>query len=832
MKKLLLSLLFFSTSLLLNAQSDPSIKWLHPQPQGNWLRWVKMFNENTWYVGGEYGSLFKTTDGGISWTGHTKAGWKHNSYPGTYTVWHTYTAWFFDENSAVLVGNNMGGILRTTDGGQTIDTVRILASGTATLNNVYFLNGQVGYICGASTYGVHRTTDGGNTWSKLSALPSGTYYDVYAKDTNNIITSSSSGKLYRSTDAGASWILIQLTGTSTLNDLHFINPDTGFVVGTSGLFGITTDGGATWTSSQNSIMATLRAMKVTGNEILTVGSNDDSLFKSTDWGATWTASPIVASGDYSLWGNYGLDKFGSTVVVVGGYGTILKSTDNGTTWVSVSSKVSDATFPYSLYVNRNTGKILAQGYTAGMGSIFYSNDFGGKWFASPFVGSTADRPNRTQMFNDSIGYVVGNNAKFWKTSDGGLTLTTVPVGVAGVNNLIALEFYDYNNGVIAGGLPGVGPAQQTFFGKTTDGGLTWTDNTPQPNNNNIITCLDMADRSTGYAGGGPGFVFKTKDEGNTWTRLAPQLNGSVNSVKAFDSLNVYAVTSNGKFYKSTDGAATWTEAPISVTISSAFGQEWLDMNNGIIFGTLGVIAKTSDAGQTWRIMNAGGWTAYGAYMPHPDTFWISAGYGQVSRYAAGIIPVELSSLIGYAEGNDVLLNWTTATEKNNRGFQVERALTGGRSLEATAGSDWAIIGFVEGRGTTTENSVYSFRDKNLTEGSYIYRIKQTDFDGTYRYYYLGTEIEIGTPDGYALNQNYPNPFNPVTRIDFSVPTAGNVTIKLYDINGAEVKTIVNAKYNAGRHHSYINAEGLSSGVYFYQMTAGSFTSVKKLSVLK
>jgi len=144
---------------------------------------------------------------------------------------------------------------------------------------------------------------------------------------------------------------------------------------------------------------------------------------------------------------------------------------------------------------------------------------------------------------------------------------------------------------------------------------------------------------------------------------------------------------------------------------------------------------------------------------------------------------------------------------------------------------WRSIGFVNGNGTTTEPQSYSFVDKLLEAGKYQYRLKQIDFDGTFEYSDI-IEVEINPPTKFSLEQNYPNPFNPITKINYSIKNAGLVQIKIYDILGSEVATLVNEEKAAGKYEVNFNSSSLASGVYIYKIQAGSFISSKKMMLLK
>jgi len=186
-----------------------------------------------------------------------------------------------------------------------------------------------------------------------------------------------------------------------------------------------------------------------------------------------------------------------------------------------------------------------------------------------------------------------------------------------------------------------------------------------------------------------------------------------------------------------------------------------------------------------------------------------------------IIPVELASFSASTDKNNVVLTWYTATETNNQGFEIQRKTDG----------QYQKIGFVPGKGTTTETQNYIFRDEDLLSGSYTYRLKQLDFDGSFAYS-DEVEVEITQPEVFYLGQNYPNPFNPSTNIEYSIPQDGNVSLKVYDILGKEVATLVNEYQQAGTFDVVFNGANLASGVYYYQLTAGDLTSTKKLMLTK
>ncbi|MCX6165889.1 MAG: T9SS type A sorting domain-containing protein, partial [Ignavibacteriae bacterium] len=120
----------------------------------------------------------------------------------------------------------------------------------------------------------------------------------------------------------------------------------------------------------------------------------------------------------------------------------------------------------------------------------------------------------------------------------------------------------------------------------------------------------------------------------------------------------------------------------------------------------------------------------------------------------------------------------------------------------------------------------------LKTGKYNYRLKQIDLNGNYEFYNLQNEIVISLPKKFSISQNYPNPFNPVTKIDFDLPNDCNVSIKLYDITGREIKTLLNERKNAGYYTIDFTANNIASGVYFYRIVAGSYSEIKKMVLIK
>jgi len=190
----------------------------------------------------------------------------------------------------------------------------------------------------------------------------------------------------------------------------------------------------------------------------------------------------------------------------------------------------------------------------------------------------------------------------------------------------------------------------------------------------------------------------------------------------------------------------------------------------------------------------------------------------------GVVPVELASFSASVIHGRIMIEWTTASELNNNGFEIERSFD-----ENT----FVTIGFVEGKGTTTEPNSYSFEDLSPFTKDYTiyYRLKQVDFNGKFSYSKT-ISVEFNTLKDFALEQNYPNPFNPSTIVKYNIQEVGLVSLKVYDVLGKEVATLVNEEKAVGNHDVTFNAGNLPSGIYFYTIKVGKFIDTKKMILLK
>lgn len=192
---------------------------------------------------------------------------------------------------------------------------------------------------------------------------------------------------------------------------------------------------------------------------------------------------------------------------------------------------------------------------------------------------------------------------------------------------------------------------------------------------------------------------------------------------------------------------------------------------------------------------------------------------------AFVLPVELNSFTASVIDGNVKLDWETKTEIKNYGFDVERKIV---SLN---NSIWEKIGFIKGSGNSNSPKQYSFVDNKTTSGKYLYRLKQIDTDGQFEYSNQ-IEIDLEHPDKFSLNQNYPNPFNPSTVISFSVPVKSFTSLKIYDVLGNQIATLVSEEKQAGTYEINFDGADLTSGIYFYKLQTENFIDTKKMILLR
>lgn len=240
-------------------------------------------------------------------------------------------------------------------------------------------------------------------------------------------------------------------------------------------------------------------------------------------------------------------------------------------------------------------------------------------------------------------------------------------------------------------------------------------------------------------------------------------------------------------------------------------------------------STNNDDGSNWSNSTSG---VDGAIQNTSTTgiggLWNGSDFGSPGNVQGqSALPVELTTFTAAIIDQNVELNWETATEVNNYGFEIERA-----STSSAAGKSWETLGFVEGHGNSNSPKFYSYTDNTIeASGKYNYRLKQIDIDGTFEYSDV-VEANLGAPESYELDQNYPNPFNPTTSIRFNLPMDSNVKLTVFNVLGQEVAELINENITAGYHSVNFDGSSLNSGIYFYQLETNDFTQIRKMMLVK
>lgn len=475
------------------------------------------------------------------------------------------------------------------------------------------------------------------------------------------------------------------------------------------------------------------------------------------------------------------------------------------------------------------------GWVAGWGQIIlHTTDGGQSWGLQ----NTPVTSLYCVFFTDlQNGWASGLGGDVIHTSNGGNTW--VFQDNLDFQDIFKLYFTDPNHGWAAGGFFDFlsGSYGRAIY-NTTNGGQNWNvqyDVTFQPE----LSSIYFVDGSTGYAAGGSA-VMKTTNGGASWFVQHSMsgfslgdivfTNGSTGFVTGwFTGVPHYTA-----IFKTTDSGTSWNQTSLGVDEDLSalyFTSELNGWGAGRESGTgdvLALIYRTTDGGNSWVKQNIPPFDAVSQVFFVDDTKgWAVGSLGTIITTESPV-PVELNSFTASVSDGNVILAWKTQTEKNNNGFQIERSLKPAAKGQMP---EWGNIGFVEGHGTTTEVNSYSFADRDVSSGSYLYRLKQIDYDGSSEYSPIA-EVSVQSPANFSLAQNYPNPFNPVTTISYRVPVKGFVSLKVYDVLGNEAAALVNQARDPGSYSVNFDASNLASGVYVYQLRVNGFTASKKMIVLK
>ena len=830
--------------------------------------------------------------------------------------------------NTVYIGVAAGGIWKTTNGGSSWtnigDNLASLSYGAIAIdqnnpNNVYAGAGEILYSFSTIVYdgqGLFKSTNAGSTWTQITnGFGNVTHFgdlEVSPHNSNHIFAALGSGYYYRgnlgnegiwrSTDGGINWTRTLFVVDAFDVIIHPTNSTLVYAAAggavTSGGFYVSFDGGINWSQSNTGLPAanTIRRMQIslcTSSPsiiygIIYDGSGTPKAYKSLNGGLSWgqisvgtqlggnygggwsdqggydlciavnpnnvnqvfagnielhqstngsTFSPKRITGGTTAWdcpSHTDLHRIvfapsNSNVIYIGCDGGIYKSTDSGNNWSSANSGIETIQF-YRLASHPTKHDTLLGGAqdngnfrTLIGGSSpwdFVSTGDGMECFFDHTVPTTVYFSTQNGSLNKStnsgttstwLGSVNGNwltpffmhpqnnqwlytaNNSVLRSTNGGTSFTTIANNVSPVDMINTMSQNPGNplNMIFAGsGWFTSNPVVK----RSTDGGFTWTDITGSipgtPRYISRVLCSPTVSNTmfvvrSGFSVGNK--IYMSTDIGVTWTNISGNLPDVPHNdifVDPMHSNHFYAANDFG-VYRTTDGGVTWQREGLGMPFVPV-----MDFSYGV-----------SDGNRYLRAATHG----RSAFETDLDN----------------IVPVELTSFTAQAINGNVELNWTTATELNNSGFEVQRSINDA-SFEALA--------FIPGFGTTTEPKEYSYTDENIS-GFLRYRLKQIDYNGNFEYSGI-VEVQSLLNLSYQLHQNYPNPFNPITNISFILPSEGNVSLTIYNSLGEVVEILINEHQKEGKYDIVWNAESYPSGVYYYRLNVGLYVQTKKMLLVK
>ena len=658
-----------------NAQETNQYKWLHQTPQGNTLRWVKMWDANNWYAVGYGATFMKTTNAGTSWFIRDNI-YKDNT--GGYEL--LYDAYFIDMNTG-WAGGNGGKIIKTTNGGNTWDTSIVAISSGATWYGLYFMNANTGFAAGTGS--VVITTDGGDTWTMMGNIPTSTHYDVYAKDENNVIATSITGNIRRTTNGGTNWTTISTGSSATLYRVNFFNANSGYVCGSSSAIRYTTNFGNSWTSTNTGVASsTFYDIDYKSSALPSPTLNEgfeNVTFPPTGWSSAnllganqWsrlTITPNVGTAiafiNYQQFGGYDWLITNSNAVYSGDSLTFwIRRAYTGSTfaWDSLqifagtSADTTTMTRLLSIGVNKLIDTVGHTYPPGGAGGSVYKryavsmNSFAGQ---NVFIGFRHSNHNGTGIRMDPVilgenrpasqteVYITGNSQNIYKS----------PVGV---NAFDTVQFLDptqpWTSTFFATNLSSTGDTLLTVGGN----GLINKRNSPS----NRITYTNYikagnlydvwAESPTGrvIAVGAPGISGSVYDQvmystngGTTWAlgNFSATDAEDLNGISMINAMTGYVVGDEGGVHKTTNGGVSWTPTNATGTTTELESAVFLNVNTGYVFGDDGNNHKTTDGGTTWTPYVWGGGTndVYTASFIDVNTGWVAGQSGNIYKTTDG-----------------------------------------------------------------------------------------------------------------------------------------------------------------------------------------------------
>ena len=731
---------------------------------------INFVNKDTGWAVGDLGTIIKTTDGGGSWrmieTNTVSPILKIRSING----------------QTVIASGYDGLILRSTDGGETFSQVMSGLGEGFDLWGLELVNDTLGWACGAT--GLIKTTDAGESWEivNIPGFTGNLWWIDFMNENYGFIAAD--GNVLRTTDGGNNW---QILPAGDYRPLYCIDIIDSLHIAAAGYGGTSysaknlysSDGGNTWINGGGLTSETINCTKYvnidTGYAIL----DEVGLWKTTNRGANW----VPLTGNFGEW-EFQILADENTGYDAGSGLKIYKTEEDFDLWhrLFINDNFSDVFF-----VNEQKGFVISSAANSSYRGLYKTTDGGSNWQS---VSGALDGVDL--LFVDSLTGFLGASSSIYKTTDGGDTWYQTN-GATGGGKIF---FINQTTGWAI---------HSNIIYKTTDTGENWVIQLSAPSSIGFKN-IYLTDSLYGWTANSNGRPFKTTDGGNNWiqqTNLDIWLSQDVYFANR-DTGWIVDATSWNALKKTIDGGINWITIPeILDPLNFYF---FPDTRHWVINGSHRYI--TTNGGSNWIEITNDVPTGFNGFQAPTNLLGYAVGnIGLILKYVdTTYTPVELINFSSESDGQNVVLKWLTATETNNKGYEVQRKVDG---------NYWEPVGFVKGNGTSSIRHSYSYTDRIDNPGNYSYRLKQIDFNGSFEY---SKEIYVAVmkPTKFFLEQNYPNPFNPTTRISFIIPTASRVLLTVFDVLGREVTTLINKTMIAGYYNMEFNASELASGIYYYR----------------
>jgi photosystem II stability/assembly factor-like uncharacterized protein len=857
MKKLLIVLIFYY-SLFITHYSLSQWVYQNPLPQGVKMRDVDFVNQNTGWAVGQLGSIMKTVNGGINWTLQT-----------SWTKQDLLSVDFINSNTGYCAGYG-GKILKTTNGGTNWITLQTNCSDY--FQDISFVSTDTGWACSNNITGwIYRTTNGGSSWL-LQASVSNTYSLCFINN-NTGWCSCPNGIILKTTNSGNNWFS-QVSGTTKdLFDIYFVDLNTGWSVGRDSIIIKTTNGGNNWNQQIGTGHGNFYKVKfidINTGWISTQFIINKPVIKTTNGGLNWVAQTVNVNDQYS-----GISFIDANTGWRIGDMDILKTTNGGNNWnfqsYSFSPSFRDIFAPsYNIVYAISSGN-----------SIFKSTNSGTNWFLLPY---DAGNVTYSSLFfiNDNTGWAVYtglyNSRRIIKSTNGGYNWVTQTSDTS----VVDIQFIDINTGWAFGG----GPSGNGVIIKTTDSGNNWF---LQANFPNGFMKGFMIDGITGFAVGYNGFFVKTTNGGNNWNSYSTGVTQLLRSVYFTNPNTGWIVGGSSTLRITTNGGINWTAQTPSEN-GDLWSVRFSGNDTGLICGDYGAIMKTTNRGTNWITKTYGKspllksifylnsnivWSVgdNGVILKNmsagENEFLESSGYKNNVNQNIPPFSTIYDSVYINAPGIIVNVNWALDTilyaPDSNLVFTlihngiydtlIYQAGGSGSNFIRTKISDTSTIPITMGSPPFTDTyrpyKPLSMFNGSSAGGLWILRIsskgviqrsgviKSWGITVTYNNVTGIKSISKTVPGSFRLYQNYPNPFNPETIIKYDLKSNVFVKLKVYDILGREIITLVNGDQSAGSYEVTFNGRGFASSVYFYKLEvfnqtsgAGAYTETKKMVLIK